>query len=74
MEYIYNISRTRDLFHLNFKSSRSVSGIIIDDKLLGIYKQNIYKNEIATNIEIQNSLQRLNLLLLPANNNFIKNN
>ena len=40
-----------DLIYLNYKSSAYNSGLIINNKLLGIHKQNIFKNEIATNID-----------------------
>ena len=41
-----------DLFYMNYKSTSTTSGLIINDKLFGIYKQNIFKNEIATNIDV----------------------
>jgi V8-like Glu-specific endopeptidase len=40
-----------DLLYMNYKSTSTTSGLIINDKLFGIYKQNIFKNEIATNID-----------------------
>ena len=40
-----------DLTYLNYKSSAYNSGLIINNKFLGIHKQNIFKNEIATNID-----------------------
>ena len=57
-----------DLMYLNFKSSRNVSGILIDGKLLGIYKQNIYKNEIASNIEIICKAIKLNYFNIKKDN------
>ena len=40
-----------DLTYLNYKSSAYNSGLIINNKFLGIHKQNSFKNEIATNID-----------------------
>ena len=40
-----------DILYMNYKSTSTTSGLIINDKLFGIYKQNIFKNEIATNID-----------------------
>ena len=41
-----------DILYMNYKSTSTTSGLIINDKLFGIYKQNIFKNEIATNIDV----------------------
>ena len=39
-----------DIFYLNYNSSKTPSGLFIDNKLVGIHKHNIYDNEIATNV------------------------
>ena len=41
-----------DLLYLNYQSSHCTSGLLLNDKLVGIHKQNSFENEIATNIEI----------------------
>jgi hypothetical protein len=41
-----------DLLYFNYQSSHCTSGLLLNDKLVGIHKQNSFENEIATNIEI----------------------
>ena len=41
-----------DLLYLNYQSSHCTTGLLLNDKLVGIHKQNSFENEIATNIEI----------------------
>ena len=49
-----------DILYMNYKSTSTTSGLIINDKLFGIYKQNIFKNEIATNIDVICKVMELN--------------
>ena len=51
-----------------------MSGILIDGKLLGIYKQNIFKNEIATNIDAIVKAINLNYVAVTNNNYYYLNN
>ena len=49
-----------DLLYYNYKSSHINSALLIYNKLVGIYKQNSFKNGIATNIEVISKVIELN--------------
>jgi len=49
-----------DLLYLNYQSSHCNSGLLYNDKLVGIHKQNSFENEVATNIEIISKAIKLN--------------
>ena len=51
-----------DIFYLNYNSSQTPSGLIIDNKLVGIHKHNNYDYEIATNINDINKAIELNYI------------
>ena len=55
-------SEFTDILYMNYQSTHCNSGLLVNNKLLGIYKQNIYKNNIATNIEIISKAIELNYI------------
>ena len=55
-------SEFTDILYMNYQSTHCNSGLLVNNKLLGIYKQNIYKNKIATNIEIISKAIELNYI------------
>ena len=51
-----------DKYYMNPQSSFIPSGLIIKNKLLGIFKQNSFKNKIATNIDAISKVIKLNYM------------